>query len=160
MSGLFGYLSTSAEDSFELAKQLGRLFRGGEVVALEGELGSGKTLFARGLVCGLGCPHYEKVNSPTYVLEQVYEGRYPVRHYDMYRIGGGDELLELGFDEYDDGRSVIVIEWADRVKDYLPPRRLWVEINRIEKAPEHRKFGFFGSRDDWGPIFSRLEKNE
>ena len=121
-------ITHSPEETFALARDLGHGFRGGEVVALVGTLGSGKTTFTRGLVCGLGCPYYRKVNSPTYVLEQIYEGRVPIHHYDAYRLNEADELQGLGFEEHLGSERVLVIEWADRIEHYLPATRMVVEI--------------------------------
>ena len=122
-------LTGSAEETFEVARQLGESLSGGEVLALVGDLGSGKTTFTRGLVCGAGCADYARVNSPTYVLEQVYQGRVPIRHYDAYRLGSPCELDELGFQEALSSRAVLVVEWADRVESLLPADRLLLELS-------------------------------
>ncbi|MBN1443066.1 MAG: tRNA (adenosine(37)-N6)-threonylcarbamoyltransferase complex ATPase subunit type 1 TsaE [Planctomycetes bacterium] len=152
--------TSSPEESFDLARRLGELLRGGEVVALVGDLGSGKTTFTRGLACGLACPQYQKVNSPTYVLEQIYEGRVPLHHYDAYRLEGGGDLLALGFLERLDGQRVVVLEWADRVGDCLPPARLLVEIEPVAGgSPSSRRIRFSGPRDVWAAVIDRLEKN-
>ena len=122
-------LTQSAEETFELARQLGEGLKGGEVLALVGDLGSGKTTFTRGLVCGVGCEDYMRVNSPTYVLEQIYQGRLVVRHYDAYRLGSPGELDELGFEEALASGAVLVVEWADRVDELMPSERLLLELS-------------------------------
>ncbi|MEE3182215.1 MAG: tRNA (adenosine(37)-N6)-threonylcarbamoyltransferase complex ATPase subunit type 1 TsaE [Planctomycetota bacterium] len=122
-------LTESAEETFELARRLGEGFEGGEVLALVGDLGSGKTTFTRGLVCGVGCEEYMRVNSPTYVLEQIYQGRLCVRHYDAYRLGNSNELDELGFEEALGSGAVLVVEWADRVDALMPPDKLVLELS-------------------------------
>ena len=122
-------LTQSAEETFELARQLGEGLQGGEVLALVGDLGSGKTTFTRGLVCGVGCADYMRVNSPTYVLEQIYQGRLVVRHYDAYRLGSPGELDELGFEEALASGAVLVVEWADRVDELMPPESLLLELS-------------------------------
>ena len=122
-------LTQSAEETFELARQLGEGLKGGEVLALVGALGSGKTTFTSGLVCGVGCEDYMRVNSPTYVLEQIYQGRLVVRHYDAYRLGSPGELDELGFEEALASGAVLVVEWADRVDELMPSERLLLELS-------------------------------
>ncbi len=122
-------LTQSAEETFELARGLGESLQGGEVLALVGDLGSGKTTFTRGLVCGVGCADYMQVNSPTYVLEQIYQGRLVVRHYDAYRLGNSCELDELGFEEALSSGAVLVVEWADRVDALMPPDNLRLELS-------------------------------
>ena len=130
-------------------------------MALVGQLGSGKTTFARGLVCGLECPHYGKVSSPTYVLEQVYEGRLAIHHYDAYRLKGGEELQALGFDEHLGTRRVLIVEWADRVMSHLPADRLQVELRFANPTvPEIRHIRIFGLSSRWADVLKLLEKNE
>jgi hypothetical protein len=92
--------SYSPEETFGIAMELGALLRGGETLALQGELGSGKTLFTKGLCAGLGVADPRGVASPTYVLEHVYEGSFPIHHYDVYRLASSDEFLALGFEEH------------------------------------------------------------
>jgi len=110
------------------AEALGEVLRGGEVLALVGDLGSGKTTFTKGLCRGLGVKEPREVSSPTYVLEHVYEARVPVRHYDAYRLTSPEELAMLGFHDHLTGGEVLVVEWADRVLAALPEERLTVEL--------------------------------
>ena len=122
-------MTQSAKETFEVARQLGETLKGGEVLALVGDLGSGKTTFTRGLVYGAGCWDYMRVNSPTYVLEQVYQGRLAVRHYDAYRLENAWELEDLGFEEALSSGAVLVVEWADRVESLLPAEKLLLELS-------------------------------
>ena len=151
-------LSTySPDETFGLGRDLGQRLRGGEVVALVGDLGSGKTTFTRGLACGLGFADYRKVNSPTYVLEQIYEGRCLLHHYDAYRLAGEAELRALGFDERLGGTAVLVLEWADRVAGCLPDERLLVEIGfASETGPDARRIRLTGSSSRWSSTLSAL----
>ena len=155
-------LTGSAEETFEVARQLGESLSGGEVFALVGDLGSGKTTFTRGLVCGAGCADYARVNSPTYVLEQVYQGRVPIRHYDAYRLGSPCELDELGFQEALSSRAVLVVEWADRVESLLPADRLLLELSfaGVEREGEGpgdgRLLRFSYSRAAWAERLASL----
>lgn len=145
-------LTRSAKETFEVARQLGEELAGGEVLALVGDLGAGKTTFTRGLVCGTGCEEYMRVNSPTYVLEQVYQGRIPVRHYDAYRLDSPYELEDLGFQEALSTEAVLVIEWADRVQSLLPADSLFLELSfaspdGAEEGPGNTRLLRFSSAD-------------
>ncbi len=93
--------------------------QGGDVVALNGDLGAGKTHFSKGLVAGLGAA--ESVTSPTFSLVQEYlSGRLPVFHFDFYRLDSAGELISLGWDDYLDEGGVIIAEWADKFPEILP----------------------------------------
>ena len=114
-------------ETFALGAQLGRLARPGTVVALIGDLGAGKTVFARGV--GEGLEVQTRVASPTFIIVQTHEGgRLPYWHADFYRLAQADDLEQLGLDEVIEGPGVTVIEWADRFVDALPADRLEVHI--------------------------------
>jgi tRNA threonylcarbamoyladenosine biosynthesis protein TsaE len=125
--------SHSVADTEAIAADLARTLRGGEVVALYGDLGAGKTQFVRGLVGGLGGnPH--TVSSPTFVLLNVYDsGRLVVFHLDAYRVHGSDEFASIGFTELLDQGGVVVVEWAERVESLLPPNRINVRITTTDR---------------------------
>jgi tRNA threonylcarbamoyladenosine biosynthesis protein TsaE len=135
-------LSSSVEETEAVAAALAATLRGGECVALDGDLGAGKTQFVRGLVRGLG-GNGRAVSSPTFVLLNVYDsGRLPVYHLDAYRVGGADEFEAIGFSDLLTQGGVVVVEWAERVRSLLPPDRIDVRIEpvgetrrRIEIAP-------------------------
>ncbi len=112
----------SSEETFSLAARVGTILRAGDVVALAGDLGMGKTVFAKGLACALGVD--EVVVSPTFTLVREYEGRVPLVHVDVYRLDHLQELHDVGFDELLGGRAVTVVEWGDRVGALLPVERL------------------------------------
>ncbi len=121
-------ISHSVADTERIAADLAKDFRGGECVALDGELGAGKTQFVRGLVRGLGGDG-RAVSSPTYVLLNVYETpRMNVFHLDAYRVGGADDFEAIGFAELLDQRGVVVVEWAARVRELLPDGTIHVRI--------------------------------
>jgi tRNA threonylcarbamoyladenosine biosynthesis protein TsaE len=136
--------TASAAETEELAAILAAYLRPGDVVALEGQLGAGKTCFVRGLARGLGIPPQE-VSSPTFIMIQEY-GRPPGRrlvHVDAYRLGGPDELDSLGFDEMIEAReAVIAVEWADRVTAALPAARILVSL--AHAGPEQRELSMSG----------------
>ena len=111
-----------------IAAELAATFRGGECVALDGELGAGKTQFVRGLVRGLGGPA-RTISSPTFVLLNVYPGgRLTVFHLDAYRVAGADDFDAIGFPELLDQGGVVVVEWACRVRELMPARCVHVII--------------------------------
>ena len=122
-----------------LGRSLGRVATPGLVVALSGPLGAGKTAFVRGVAEGLGTPDLRAVTSPTFVLEQHYPGRLPIVHYDVYRLAGIDEFLELGAEETMAAAGVVLVEWADRVAHVLPADRIDVAI--AHDGPDARVFG-------------------
>ena len=126
--------SNSAENTFEIARGIGQSAAKGQVFALSGDLGVGKTVFAKGFAAGLGIADPMAVNSPTFTILQEYEdGRIPLYHYDVYRIEDPEELYEVGVEDYFFGDGVCLIEWAERVEELLPKETKWI---RIEKDPE------------------------
>jgi len=122
-------LTSSEKETFEVAKRMGEGFSGGEVVLLIGELGAGKTIFAKGLAAGLGVPHPERVNSPSFTLIKHYRGRLPFYHIDLYRIDDPDEIYELGISELIRPPNVIAIEWAEKLGVLTPLPAIRVRIN-------------------------------
>jgi tRNA threonylcarbamoyladenosine biosynthesis protein TsaE len=111
-------------DTRALGARLALLLRRGDVIALHGDLGAGKTTLVRGLIQSL-LGHGEEVPSPTYTLVQMYEGPgFPVWHFDLYRLENADDVQELGWDETQDGAALI--EWPDRAGEHLPVNRLAV----------------------------------
>jgi tRNA threonylcarbamoyladenosine biosynthesis protein TsaE len=126
------YLSTSVEQTEQIAIDLSRELRGGECIALEGELGAGKTQFVRGLLKGLG-GDARQVSSPTFVLLNVYgSGRLKLFHLDAYRVGGGEDFESIGFSELLEEDGVVVVEWASRVASILPSSRIAIFIEHVD----------------------------
>ncbi|MBI5586836.1 MAG: tRNA (adenosine(37)-N6)-threonylcarbamoyltransferase complex ATPase subunit type 1 TsaE [Deltaproteobacteria bacterium] len=112
------YRTDSPEKTEELGEKLSREFKGGDRIALVGELGGGKTRFVRGVARGLGSKGF--IKSPSFTIVNIYEGgRLPLYHIDLYRIGRADELFEAGVEEYIYGKGVSIIEWADKVPSLL-----------------------------------------
>lgn len=115
--------------------RLGQQLVSSAVIALVGELGSGKTLFTKGLARGLGVREYRRVSSPTFVIMQEYVGRVLIHHYDAYRLQGADDLLAIGFDEdLSRDRLVVVMEWADRVSSVIPEGTLHVQLQHVPEV--------------------------
>lgn len=107
-------MTSSEAETADVAAEIGRAFRGGEVVLLSGELGSGKTAFVRGLARGVGADP-DEVASPTFVLLTTYPGRLALHHADLYRLEGGGDDRELGLEELPGPGGVLAIEWAERL---------------------------------------------
>lgn len=120
--------SRSVDETIAIGRQIGSNLRAGDVVALVGRLGAGKTHLSKGLSLGLGVADDRSVNSPTFVIVNEYDGRMPIHHIDAYRLGSSEELSAIGFEELLTSGCVVLIEWADRVADAMPPEALWIEI--------------------------------
>src|SRR5262245_54982345 len=118
--------SHSPEETHAAGERLAATLEAGDVVALTGELGAGKTCFVQGLVRGLGASTW--ATSPTFVLVNEYRGRLPIHHIDAYRVANAEELIDVGLLELIDGDGVTVIEWADRLRQLLPERTIVVAI--------------------------------
>ncbi len=121
--------SGNVEETIEIGRRIGSALAPGDVVALVGELGAGKTHLVKGLACGLGVADHRVVTSPTFVLVNEYKGRCRVFHLDAYRLSGQDELEDLGFEEMCDRAGAVVVEWADRVTAAIGPDALWIEMS-------------------------------
>jgi tRNA threonylcarbamoyladenosine biosynthesis protein TsaE len=126
-------VTASPEETEAAGEGLGRTLAPGAVVALTGELGSGKTCFVRGLVRGLGGT--VRVTSPTFVLVNEYRGRVPVHHVDAYRTGSLAELQDIGLPELFAGDGVTVVEWADKLLPLLPADAIHVRIEGLGDEP-------------------------
>jgi tRNA threonylcarbamoyladenosine biosynthesis protein TsaE len=119
--------STSEKDTFELAKRLAESFQGQEVVLLTGELGAGKTIFAKGIAAGLDMEDIHQVCSPSFTLVNIYQARYPVYHIDLYRLGKDSEIEDLGWEDYLD-RGVVIVEWAEKLKMDVEGIRISIDV--------------------------------
>ena len=136
--------SFCAKDTYELGEKIGQMAEPGMVISLTGDLGVGKTVFTQGLAKGLGIE--EPVNSPTFTIVQVYEeGRLPLYHFDVYRIGDIEEMDEIGYEDYFYGEGVCLIEWADLIREILPEQMCRVTIEKdLEKGFDYRKITLEG----------------
>jgi tRNA threonylcarbamoyladenosine biosynthesis protein TsaE len=121
------FISNSAEETAAAGAEQAARVSLRDVVGLSGDLGAGKTQFVKGFVRQIGSK--AEVTSPTFTLIHEYSGgRLPVYHFDFYRLDSREAVLRLGFDEYIEGDGVCIIEWADRFRELLPPRTLWVAL--------------------------------
>lgn len=148
----FQFLSHSEAQTMQLAQTLGRHLKAGDIVCLTGDLGSGKTTFAKGIAKGLKVDP-RQVNSPTFVLMNIYQGKMPLFHFDLYRMEDAEEILNLGYEEFFYDEGVTVVEWAERLQGFMPRGCLHVEmihkgesersikIEAVGKRYENFKFG-------------------
>ena len=133
---------TGEKTTEQLGQQLASLLRSGDVVALYGELGAGKTCLVRGLAKGLGLEE-GLVASPSFSLINEYPGPLPLFHMDCYRLHLDEEIEELGLEEYFDGSGITVIEWAERIKD-LPEDRLDISFTILDETGRHIRICPYG----------------
>jgi len=129
---------TSPAHTQRLAAALGRQLQGGEIIALRGDLGAGKTCFVQGLAKGLDVPPEIYVRSPTFALIDEYPGRHTLFHLDLYRLEDEDELEAIGWRDCLDGHAVVAIEWAERVQHALPPDHIDAHIT-IDPDDDNRR---------------------
>jgi tRNA threonylcarbamoyladenosine biosynthesis protein TsaE len=134
----FSFSTKSHEETVNAGKSLGKIVDPACVVGLIGDLGAGKTCFVKGVANGLNDVPEKEVTSPTFTILQAYEGAVPLYHFDAYRLGGVDDLGDIGFEDYVYGQGVSVIEWADNISEALPEERMLIEIEL--KADENRLF--------------------
>ena len=148
--------SYSVEETERMGQILGGLLRPGDVVALFGELGSGKTVLVRGIAAGLGCLP-SQVHSPSFTLVNEYVCRprdaWRMAHLDLYRIRSEEELPGIGWDEYVHSRHVVAVEWADRALRWLPRDHLRVSLETL--GQDRRRLGVQGT----GPRSSELARS-
>lgn len=153
---LYSYESFSPQATFALAEKLGTLLQGGEVIALEGELGAGKTHFVKGLAAGLDAK--DPVTSPTFMLLHLYEGRLTLAHFDVYRLPFPEAFEELGYEEYFSGSGVTAIEWSDLISPFLPSEYLQVKITRLygQNQGEGRLIAFYPHGESIAALIKEL----
>lgn len=131
------YETESAEMTYELGRRIGETAQAGDVICMEGDLGTGKTVFTQGVAAGLGIT--EPVCSPTYTIVQEYhEGRLPMYHFDVYRISGPWDMDDIGYEEYFYGDGVCMVEWGRMIEELLPENTVFI---KIEKNP-HKGFDY------------------
>lgn len=123
------YISHSLQDTYVAAAELAVGLHGGEVIAFTGPMGAGKTAFTRGLVAALGGA--DVVSSPTFAIVNEYSARLTVKHFDMYRIHGSEDLYSTGFfDDLEQENTVLLIEWSENIREFLPP-----DVIRVDMQP-------------------------
>ncbi|NLM11578.1 MAG: tRNA (adenosine(37)-N6)-threonylcarbamoyltransferase complex ATPase subunit type 1 TsaE [Clostridiaceae bacterium] len=135
---MYVVISESEQDTVKLGEKVAKQLKKGDVVALSGDLGTGKTAFVKGLAQGFGIDEY--ITSPTFTLVQSYKGPgFNLHHFDVYRISDEEELFEIGFEEYLYEGDICVIEWADLIQNLIPPRSVWINFERLEDGENKRR---------------------
>ena len=137
------FLSRSTDQTMRLGKAIARHALPGDIICLSGDLGSGKTVLAKGIAQGLGIDKSEVI-SPTFVLLRQYEGRLPLFHFDFYRLQTAADIAGLGYEEFLYGNGVSVIEWPGRMRTLLPRQHLLVELSvrgQLQRLMRLRAFG-------------------
>ena len=128
--------SSSPQKTEQIGLLLGEMLIRGDIIALSGELGTGKTTLVRGMALGMGLEK-DDVASPSFTLVNEYRGPLPLFHLDLYRLHDEKELLDIDFEAYIRGEGVVVIEWADRISGSIPPDALWITLRYV--ADERRE---------------------
>lgn len=123
-------ITSSEAETEKFGAELAKNLKPGDILALTGPLGGGKTCFVRGICSGLGITN--DVASPTYAILNIYQdGDVKVYHLDVYRLKSGEDLYDIGFEDIISGDGICVIEWADRVRNVLPPSTRWIEFEHL-----------------------------
>ncbi|MDD3223975.1 MAG: tRNA (adenosine(37)-N6)-threonylcarbamoyltransferase complex ATPase subunit type 1 TsaE [Clostridium sp.] len=141
------FIVDSEEKTIALGKKLGSLLNKGDIICLNGDLGTGKTHFTKGIAKGLLIDDY--ITSPTFNIVNEYTGRLKLYHFDVYRVNDPDEIYAIGFDEYIFSDAVSIIEWSNYIDELLPKERISIKIEKLlEKGPNFRKIviNYFGDR--------------
>lgn len=151
------YTSHSPDETMRFGADLGRHLFPGAVIALSGDLGSGKTCLAQGIARGLDVPEDSYVTSPTYTLVNEYHGRLTLFHVDVYRLEGIADLEDIGFDEIVAGDGVTVIEWAEKIMPGLPHNHLSIVLSIIDD--QSRSFEISGHGEEYRDIMRALSES-
>lgn len=124
-------------DTFELGKRISNKSESGSIYCLKGDLGVGKTVFTKGFAKGLGIT--QNVTSPTFTILNIYEGRLPLYHFDVYKINELEEMYDIGYEEMFFGYGVCLIEWAEKIKELIPEFAVWINIKKdFSKGENYR----------------------
>lgn len=153
---MFSIITSGPEQTEHLGEALGSLLEPGDLVCLYGDLGSGKTHFSFGVAMGIEVRE-QYITSPTFTLVNIYRGRMPFYHIDLYRLKDPSELEEVGLDEYVDSDGATVIEWAERAEDELPEERLSVYFTHLDERS--REIGFLAEGERYGKLLDAFKKN-
>ena len=122
------WIMKQEEDTKRFGQLLAKNLKPGDVVALIGDLGTGKTALTKAVATGLGVT--EMITSPTFTIINEYEGRLPLYHFDVYRISCEEEMEDTGYEDYFYGEGVCLVEWAELVKDLIPADAIWITVEK------------------------------
>ena len=135
-------VSNSLEETQSIGRIIGERAMPGTVIALIGDLGSGKTSLTQGIAAGLQVPDDYYVTSPTFTLVNEYPGRIPLYHFDMYRLSGSPDLEDLGYEDYAYGTGLVAVEWAEKVMDRLPEKTIYIHMERLSEESRSLELSF------------------
>ncbi|MGD0336659.1 MAG: tRNA (adenosine(37)-N6)-threonylcarbamoyltransferase complex ATPase subunit type 1 TsaE [Candidatus Omnitrophota bacterium] len=151
------FTSSSVKETLHIGRLLATKLEPGDIICLSGELGSGKTVFTKGIAEGLGIAR-SKIISPSFVLIRDYRGkRIPLYHFDLYRLKREQDIFNLGYEAYLYGRGVTVIEWADKLKNITPPEFLKIYFKHLGRVKRGMEFSAFGGR--YKKLLKELDDN-
>ncbi len=150
--------SKNTSETIRLGKKVGTLLQPGDVVALVGELGAGKTQFIKGLATGVGVGKSTYVSSPSFTLIHEYPGSVPFYHIDLFRLESQKEAEGLGLEDYLHGRGITAVEWADKIPSLLPKELLWVHI--IYKGKSTRSIDMVGKGKRYLNLVDQIRSSE
>ena len=145
------WISESEEDTLGFGKHIGENVRPGDILLLYGDLGSGKTVLSKGIACGIGVS--DMVTSPTFTLMNPYAGKYPVYHFDLYRLTRPEELYDLDYEEYFYGDGIAIVEWPERMGSLLPGEYMKISLSKMDSVTR-RKI----TLEPFGRRFEELEE--
>ena len=149
-------ITKSPEETKNLGKEISKIIKPGDLLAFYGELGAGKTCFIQGISLGLEVKDY--VTSPSFTIINEYQGKIPIYHFDLFRFDNAEEILELGYEEYFYGEGLIVIEWAEKIEQFLPKEHLKIDIKF--KDCYERTISFISQGDRFDKFLKELSKIE
>ncbi len=152
------FQTESTAETIRMGKNIGNLLLPGDVVALVGELGTGKTQLIKGLAAGVGGGKPADISSPSFTLIHEYGGKMRFNHVDLYRLESEKEVEELGLEECFQGEGITAIEWADKIPSLLPREILWINIHYVGKNT--RSFEMIGKGKRYKEIINRVRSNE
>lgn len=150
------FISQSENETKAFAQKVGRSLKKGDGLALIGDFGSGKTTFVKGLALGLGLIKKDYVCSPSFVILKIYRARVPIYHFDLYRLNNPRDFFDIGFGEFVDGNGVYVIEWAEKMKSFLPKNTLVINFKIL--GLKKRKLCFSSYKEGHEKLLKKLKK--
>jgi len=148
-------VSPTPQHTERIGSVLGKMLEGGEIIALSGELGSGKTTLVRGIAHGMGF-NRDEIASPSFTLINEYDGPLPLFHIDLYRLEGERDLYEIGYEEYVGGNGAVVIEWADKVPQAVPKECLWITLKYLDD--KRREIVMWAEGEKYDKLIEELKR--
>jgi tRNA threonylcarbamoyladenosine biosynthesis protein TsaE len=138
------FVTNTVDETIDIGIKIGKALRPGDIVCLDGDLGSGKTHLTKGIALGLGISDH--ITSPTFNIVNEYEGRLKFYHFDVYRVNDPDEIAAIGFDEYIFSDAASVIEWSDYIRELIPEEHIQIIIKKESETRRNISVEWFGKR--------------